>query len=119
MRAMSVHATDTQSLVAAVRRATVLLLQRAAQLDHSAQETETEFDLGRRKAARASAAATLGELEELGRMLHATSRLVRGVIGSLDYELTQHADSGLESTRLVERRMGDRRSPFSDRRRAG
>jgi hypothetical protein len=114
---MSVHATDTQSLVAAVRRATVLLLQRAAQLDHSAQETETEFDLGRRKAARASAAATLGELEELGRMLHATSRLVRGVIGSLDYELTQHADAGLDGSRLVERRMGDRRSPFSDRRR--
>jgi hypothetical protein len=115
---MSVHATDTQSLVAAVRRATVLLLQRAAQLDHSAQETETEFDLGRRKAARASAAATLGELEELGRMLHATARLVRGVIGSLDYELTQHAD-GLGSPRFVERRLGDRRSPFNDRRRAG
>jgi hypothetical protein len=117
MRPMSVHATDTQSLVAAVRRATVLLLQRAAQLDHSAQETETEFDLGRRKAARASAAATLGELEELGRMLHATSRLVRGVIGSLDYELTQHADGNLDAPRLVERRLGDRRSPFSDRRR--
>jgi hypothetical protein len=118
MRAMSVHATDTSSLVAAVRRATLLVLQRAAQLDHSAQETETEFDLGRRKAARASAAATLGEIEELGRMLHATARLVRGVIGSLDYELTQRADA-LDSVRFVERRLGDRRSPFSDRRRAG
>ena len=117
MRAMSVHATETQSLVAAVRRATALLLQRAAQLDHSAQETETEFDLGRRKAARASAASTLGELEELSRMLHATSRLVRGVIGALDYELTQHAD-GIDGPRMVERRMGDRRSPFADRRRS-
>src|SRR3954453_17135236 len=118
MRPMSVHATDRQSLVAAVRRATVLVLERAAELDHSAQETETEFDLGRRKAARASASATLGEIEELGRMLHATARLVRGVSGSPDSELTQHAD-GFDPGRLVERRMGARRSPFSDRRRAG
>src|SRR4051794_33678739 len=120
---MPVTAADPATLVDAAQRAAAMLLHHAEQLDKCARQAASELHDGHPKAARASASASVGALDELARIAPATTRLLRGAVRALDDEMTRHGGlvvidgAPIVERRRGDRRMGDRRAPFAGRRR--